>query len=323
MRTTGFLYDKRFLDHDPGEGHPESADRLRAVMAHLADAPWFAGLQQIPTRAADTADLLTTHSQTYIDRARAACAAGAKTLDVPDVGISSKSFDTALLAAGGALALTDAVMDGRIRNGFALLRPPGHHALTGSAMGFCLFNNIAITARYLQKKHGINRIGIVDWDVHHGNGTQNSFYEDPSVLYVSLHQFPFYPGTGAAHETGSGAGKGATLNCPMEEESDDFDYQEAFSEKVLPKLEEFKPEAVLISAGFDAHAKDPLANIRLTADCFGWMTLRLMEIAKKHSQERVISMLEGGYDLQALPHCVEKHLAALSGHQDRSFRALG
>lgn len=321
--TTGLLYDDRYLNHDPGADHPESAGRLRSVMAHLTDLDWFRDLRNLSPRAAEIDWVLTTHSKGYLDRARSACAGGAKILDSPDVGISRESFDTALLAAGGALELADAVIDKKIRNGFALLRPPGHHALQESAMGFCLFNNIAVTARYLQKKHGLDKIAIVDWDVHHGNGTQDTFYEDPSVLYVSLHQYPFYPGTGAAHETGTGRGKGATLNCPMPEESNDFDYQEAFTDKVLPKLEAFRPEAVLISAGFDAHAKDPLGNIRLTADCFSWMTLRLMEIAEKHAGGRILSMLEGGYDLQALPLCVEKHLAALSGRGDKSFKALG
>lgn len=321
--TTGFLYDDQYLQHDPGEGHPESADRLRAVMAHLAEVPWFGELSRVSPRTAEEDWVLTTHAKSYVDRARTACAQGAKILDSPDVGISTQSFDTALLAAGGALALADAVIDGKINNGLALVRPPGHHALQSAAMGFCLFNNVAIAARYLQKKHGLGKIAIVDWDVHHGNGTQDTFYEDPSVLYVSLHQYPFYPGTGAASETGAGRGAGATLNCPMEDESDDFDYQKAFTNKVLPKLSEFKPEAVLISAGFDAHAKDPLGNIRLTADCFGWMTLRLMEIADQHAGGKIISLLEGGYDLDALPICVAKHLAVLSGHYDGSYKLLG
>lgn len=321
--NTGFLYDDRFLKHDPGEGHPESPDRLRAVMAHLTEVPWFHELERLTARTADPDRVLTTHTPEYLDRARAACEDRARTLDVPDVGISPDSYDVAMLAAGGSIALADAVASGSLRNGFGLLRPPGHHALASSAMGFCLFNNIAITARFLRDKHRMDRIAIVDWDVHHGNGTQDAFYEDPSVLYVSLHQYPFYPGTGAASETGAGRGKGATLNCPMPEESTDFDYQVAFTDQVLPKLEEFNPQAVLISAGFDAHAKDPLGNIRLTSDCFGWMTLRLMEIADKHAGGRVVSLLEGGYDLQALPLCVEKHVAALSGHADPSFKALG
>jgi acetoin utilization deacetylase AcuC-like enzyme len=293
------------------------------VTAHLNTVPWFKKLLTVSPTAADPDQLFSTHAHAYVARAQAACADGQRILDTPDVGISAESFDTALLAAGGAIALADAVMKKTISNGFALLRPPGHHALASSAMGFCLFNNIAITARHLQAKHGLNKIAIVDWDVHHGNGTQDSFYEDPSVLYISLHQYPFYPGTGAAHETGSGRGAGTTLNCPMPQESDDFAYQTAFTEKILPKLLEFKPEAVLISAGFDAHAKDPLANIRLTADCFGWMTLRLMEIADKFSGGKIISLLEGGYDLDALPICVERHLAVLSQNDDRSFKALG
>lgn len=321
--ATGFLYDPQFLLHDAGDGHPESGDRLRSVMAHLTDLPWFMSIYPVAARPADAASLLTVHTAEYLERAEAACGARAAFLDTQDVGISAESFRIARLAAGGSLALADEVMAGRIQNGFGLVRPPGHHALPGTAMGFCILNNVALTARHLQKKHGLKRIAIVDWDVHHGNGTQDIFYEDPAVLYVSLHQYPFYPGTGADHETGLGAGKGTTLNCPMEEESNDFDYQETFASKVLPKLEEFRPEAVLISAGFDAHAKDPLGNIRLTADCFGWMTLRLMEVAEKYAGGKIISLLEGGYDLQALPLCVEKHVAALAGRHDRSFQALG
>ena len=205
------------------------------------------------------------------------------------------------------------MISGKIENGFGLLRPPGHHAEKEFAMGFCLFNNIAILARYLQIKHTLEKILILDWDVHHGNGTQHTFEEDPSVLYISLHQYPFYPGSGALWETGAGKGKGATLNCPVRASSDNAVYEEAFRTRILPKIDSFKPDAILISAGFDAHDQDPLADIRLTSDFFGWMSLRMMEVAAKYAGGRLLSLLEGGYNLDVLPECVAKHLEVLTG----------
>lgn len=311
--NTGFLYDPRYLDHDPGSGHPESRERLVATLKYLETLPWFRGLTRVKPRHAEADWIQTVHSPAYIQHAKETCQKGYRFLDSPDVGVSPKSFDIALLATGGALELADQVMAGKVKNGFALLRPPGHHAEKDVAMGFCLFNNIAILARYLQKHHGLEKVLILDWDVHHGNGTQHSFYEDPSVLYISLHQYPFYPGTGAFTETGSGRGRDATLNCPMPASSQDTDYEEAFTAKILPKIKEFKPDMVLISAGFDAHAKDPLANISLTTDFFGWMSQRMMEVAEQYSGGRLISLLEGGYHLEALPRCVAKHLEVLLG----------
>lgn len=181
------------------------------------------------------------------------------------------------------------------------------------ALGFCLFNNIAILARYLQKHHGLGKILILDWDVHHGNGTQHTFEEDPSVLYVSLHQYPYYPGTGASSETGRGRGKGATVNCPMRAGAGDSDYKSAFTETILPAVNAFAPEMVLISAGFDAHAADPLAQINLTTDCYTWMTKRMMEVADQHADGKMIALLEGGYDLKALAQSIAAHLRELSG----------
>lgn len=204
-------------------------------------------------------------------------------------------------------------MEKKVSNGFGLLRPPGHHAEAGHAMGFCLFNNIAVLARYLQKKHGIGRVMILDWDVHHGNGTQHSFEEDPSVLYISLHQWPFYPGTGAADERGKGKGEGFTLNCPLPAASSDRDYQHAFEKAIWPKVNAFKPEFVLISAGFDAHRSDPLGGMNLSEKCFHWMTLEIMAMAEKYASGRVVSLLEGGYNLSMLPICIAEHLKGLIG----------
>jgi len=311
--ATGFAYDPRFLDHYAGIGHPECPERLSAVMAHLEKLPWFRTLQPVVSQRAEKAWLREIHSAGYIRRAQEACDSGAPLLDTPDVGISLQSFDTACLAAGAALQLADRLAAGHIQNGFALLRPPGHHAEKENAMGFCLFNNIAILARYLQKKHSLEKIAILDWDVHHGNGTQHTFEEDPSVFYISTHQFPFYPGTGRATENGIGRGKGATLNCPMPAGAGDWEYEQAFALQILPALENYKPDAVLISAGFDAHLADPLGQINLSTEFYGWMTERVMEIAHKHSGGKILSLLEGGYDLNALPLCVAEHLRTLSG----------
>ncbi len=310
--TTGFLYDAAYLNHDTGAGHPERRERLTASMDFLEKQPWFAALKRISPRTVDLKWVEEIHTRDYVTRAAEACRGGWPYLDVYDVSISSKSYDIAMLAAGGLLELADQVIAGQISNGFGLIRPPGHHAEQNMALGFCLFNNIAILARYLQKQHGLDKILILDWDVHHGNGTQHTFEEDPSVFYISLHQYPFYPGTGAASETGRGRGKGATLNCPMPAESDDQDYLTAFTNYILPKANEFKPEAVLISAGFDAHVEDPLAQIRLSTEFYRWMSERMMEVARQHAQGRLISTLEGGYSLHALPRCIAEHLLVLS-----------
>jgi acetoin utilization deacetylase AcuC-like enzyme len=234
-------------------------------------------------------------------------------LDCRDVAISPASFDAAVCAVAATVTLASAIAGNKVSNGFALVRPPGHHAERTNAMGFCLFNNIAITARYLQRHHGVDKIAIVDWDVHHGNGTQHAFYEDPSVLYVSLHQYPYYPGTGSIAETGSGKGAGATLNCPLPANSSDASYQKAFTELVLPRLNSFRPEFVLISAGFDAHRDDPLADMNLTTECFGWMTARLLEGAARFAGGKVLSLLEGGYDVGRLAECVALHIETLIG----------
>ena len=311
--TTGLLYDPIYLEHDTGFGHPECSDRLAAVMQYLEKQPFFDHIAHVSPRSAESEWIQQVHTPKYIERAATACRKHYSHLDVLDVAISPKSYDIALLAAGGALELGDRVMSGALDNAFGLVRPPGHHAEHEMALGFCLFNSIAILARYLQEKHGLEKVLILDWDVHHGNGTQHTFEEDPSVFYVSLHQYPFYPGTGATFETGLGRGNGATLNCPMRAGSDDADYKQAFTDRILPEVDAFKPEMVLISAGFDAHAADPLAQINLTTGCYGWMTERMMEVADRHADGRLIAMLEGGYDLNALAHCVGTHLSVLSG----------
>lgn len=311
--TTAFLYDDRFLDHNAGPGHPERKERLETAIRYLRRLPWFGELQQVAPRIPERRWIEEVHESKYIDRAVEACRKNIPFLDHPDVGICGSSYDVAYLAAGGALALTDKVVSGEVQNAFSLSRPPGHHAERNMALGFCLFNNVAIVARYLQKQHGLDKILILDWDVHHGNGTQHSFEEDPSVLYVSSHQYPYYPGTGAASETGIGRGEGATLNCPMPAGADDSLYERVFKQRIVPKIDAFKPDAVIISAGFDAHAEDPLAQINLSTEFFGWMSERVMEIADKHAGGRIISMLEGGYNTSHLPLCIEEHLKVLAG----------
>jgi len=311
---TGFLYDPRFLDHDTGYGHPECPERLSVTMSYLEDQPWFDHLRIMQAERADPEWPLLVHSADYLEHVAASCRAGLPFLDTPDVMICRESCDIALLAVGGAVHLADRVIAGEIHNGFALLRPPGHHAEHARALGFCLFNNIAILARYLQRHHGLERILILDWDVHHGNGTQHIFDSDPSVFYISLHQDRFYPGTGHADETGTGPGRGTILNCPMPDGSSDPEYQQVFRERVIPAIDGFRPEIILISAGFDAHRDDPLAGLCLSSECYNWMTQRVMELADHHAGGRVISLLEGGYNLQALPECIGRHLTALSAY---------
>lgn len=309
--TTGFIFDERFLDHDTGLHHPERPERLVAVMEALANQPWRDALLGLAATPADVAVIESIHSLDYIRRAEATCRSGAPFLDTRDVSISDSSCDVAKLAAGTPLVLADAIVAGTIANGFAALRPPGHHAEHDAAMGFCLFNNVAILARYLQHRHGVDKVAIVDWDVHHGNGTQHSFEQDPSVLYVSTHQYPYYPGTGSASETGSGRGRGATLNCPMPGGATDTAYERAFAEQILPRLDAFAPEFIIISAGFDAHRDDPLADVQLSTACFGWMTDRLLEVADHHAGGRLVSVLEGGYHVDRLGECVSLHLERL------------
>ena len=304
--ATGLHYDGRYLLHNPGSGHPECRERLQSSWDYLSRQNWFKSLIPIESRSPDTAWLYQVHTKEYIERVRQACADNYPYLDSMDVGICKDSFDVALLAAGAPLSLADNIVAGTIRNGFGLIRPPGHHAEKDLALGFCLFNNVAILARYLQKHHQLNKVLILDWDVHHGNGTQHMFEEDPSGLYISIHQYPFYPGTGAAGETGVGRGKGATLNCPMPAGGTDRDYAEVFRQKVLPKIAEFRPEFIIVSAGFDAHKDDPLAGMCLSTEFFGWMT-------DQYCQGRIISLLEGGYNLTMLPLCIEQHLLHLSG----------
>lgn len=310
--TTGFVYHPEYLLHDPGAGHPERPARLEAIVSRLQQRSLLDTLHTIDAQSVDHAWLAEVHTEAYLSHLEQAVKNAPVHLD-PDTGLSSDSVRVAKLASGGVLAAIDAVMAGDVENAFVAQRPPGHHALPDRAMGFCLINHVAVAARYVQKKYGLQRILIVDWDVHHGNGTEHMFYPDPSVFYFSTHQSPYYPGTGAATDTGSGDGIGFTLNVPLPAGTGDADLMRVFETKLVPAMEAFQPEFVLISAGFDAHRDDPLAAFELTAEGYSELTRIVMEIAAKSARGRIVSLLEGGYDLDALASSVEAHIRTLSG----------
>jgi acetoin utilization deacetylase AcuC-like enzyme len=311
MNKLGFIYHPLFLNHNTGPGHPETSQRLETLVQHLLVSPLWTAMSHLCPSVPSLEWIHTVHPERYSSMIKVRCRQGEHVLDDGDTRICKDSYDVALLAVGGVLLAIDELMAGRLTRAFCAVRPPGHHAESSRAMGFCLFNNVAIGARYAQRRYGVERIAIVDWDVHHGNGTQQIFYEDDSVLSISLHQYPFYPGTGATGERGTGRGDGFTINCPMGAGSVEKDYIDAFQTHVLPALHRFQPQLLLISAGFDAHADDPLASINLTDDSFGRMTEMLLEISAKYCDGRIVSVLEGGYNLKALARSVESHLKAM------------
>ena len=310
MRTA-LVLDRRYEAHDPGPGHPESPQRIRAIGDALASYRRD-GLVELEPRPASADDLALNHGAEHIERVGATAGVPYFAFDA-DTPTSARSYETARLAAGGYLALLDAIMAGEADNGFALVRPPGHHAEANRAMGFCLFNNVAIGARHLRARHGLGRVLIVDWDVHHGNGTQRSFYDDPTVLYASTHQYPFYPGTGAATEVGSAAGAGRTVNVPFPAGCGDDEFVAAFTDLIVPIAAQFRPEFVLISAGFDAHRRDPLAAMQMTEAGYRALTRAVMQVARDHAGGKVAAILEGGYDLRALGASVTAVLDELEG----------
>lgn len=300
MGKTAYLYNEIYLEHDTGSGHPERSERLLAIDDKLKSNSFYEELLKVEIKKADYKYIKMIHDEHYIDRVKSEIERGVIYLDSMDTVVCSRSFEVALYAVGGCLNMCDTVMGGEVNTGFCSVRPPGHHAESNYAAGFCIFNNIAICAKYLQSEHNINRVAVVDWDVHHGNGSQHSFYSDPSVYYISLHQSPHYPGTGISNETGIGEGEGYTLNIPMKAGSGDKEYLDAFDEVIIGELERFKPEIILISAGFDAHEFDPLSSIRLSSNMYYQFTRLLQGIARKHSEGRIIAILEGGYNLDSL-----------------------
>jgi acetoin utilization deacetylase AcuC-like enzyme len=311
MRTVGFVTDPRCLDHLTGPSHPERPERLGAITSRVAASGLSSDLAVLPAQPASLEWIRELHDADYIERVRHACERGSPIIDSMDTGISERSYDVALLAAGAGLAAADAVVSGKVSSAFAAVRPPGHHALQDTAMGFCLFNNAAILARYFQRRHGCRDVFIIDWDVHHGNGTQAAFYDDPSVFYFSIHQWPFYPGSGSVREKGAGAGAGFTLNAPMPAGCGDDEYVRVFEHQVLPAMDRFHPAAVIISAGFDAHRDDPLAGMKVTESGYAALTRLVHDAVDRLCPGRLVSILEGGYDLDALASSVETHLSVL------------
>jgi acetoin utilization deacetylase AcuC-like enzyme len=329
----GFATSPRFVEHLTGPHHPERPDRIRAIHKAVRDAglvdspipfPEFTldmGIKRqdlvklaelTPTTASEDL-LLLAHTEEHVRRVKHICDIGGGVLDLGDTPVGANSCEIAMMALGSAIVACDAVMTGQVKRAFSAARPPGHHAEPSRAMGFCLFSNIAIAARYIQKRYGVQRVAIVDFDVHHGNGTQAALESDPSVLFVSLHQDPrtCYPGSGFVWEIGVGAGRGFTLNLPFDPGSDDDDYLRAIDQRVVPELDQFRPEVLMFSAGFDAHQDDPLAQVELSDDGFDQITRRLVAVADQHCAGRVVSVLEGGYNLAALGRCVVRHVLAM------------
>ena len=306
--VTGLAFDPVVTQHDPGFGHPEQPARFTAVMDALAALP----LIHLPARAATDEDLRLVHPQSYIDLVRQEVASNRRQLSTGDADISSGSLTAALAAAGCVLSAVDAVFNSAAQNAFCAVRPPGHHANAARGMGFCLFNNVALGARYAQRRFGVGRVLIADWDVHHGNGTQDIFYSDESVLFFSTHQSPWYPGTGAANERGNGKGEGFTLNCPFPAGAGRTEILGALEQVLVPAAKAFQPDLVMISAGFDSRIGDPLGQFTLEDRDFRDLTSLLMTIATENCSGRVVSVLEGGYSLTGLAHGVAAHVGALA-----------
>ncbi|RMF29987.1 MAG: histone deacetylase [Chloroflexi bacterium] len=311
---TGYVYDPRFLEHTLA-GHPENRHRLERILQVLTEQGVLERLVSIPAQPISEDQLQGVHTPAHIARVRQVAEQGGGHLDA-DTYVTPHSYDVALLAAGGLVHLVEAVLAGDVDNGFALIRPPGHHATRSRGMGFCLFNNVALAAHVALKERGLERVLIVDFDVHHGNGTQDIFYQDPTVLYFSTHQYPFYPGTGWIAETGQGAGKGYTVNVPLPPGVGDEGYAAIFEQILWPVAERFRPQLILVSAGYDAHWDDPLAMMRLSLQGYAHLARELVAMATHLCQGRVIFTLEGGYHQQALAYGVLNTLHALLGEQE-------
>jgi len=315
MKKTGFVYDERYLLHLTGDYHPESPDRLRAIYTGLSDSGLLDKMTVIPGEKANQRWIEEVHDIRYIMKFEETCIAGLPEFDHPDNGICRESYDIALLAVGGVLKAIDEVMSGNLDVAFCAVRPPGHHAEVDKPMGFCYFNNIAIGARYLQRQYGIERVGIIDFDVHHGNGTQHIFDKDSSVFYYSVHEHPSfaYPGTGREFEAGVAEGEGFTLNSPVLPGKGDDEYRKKIFEEMIPAFEVFQPEVILLSAGFDAHRADLMSGTNLSTEGYDFITEAIVDLVNRFAKGRVISILEGGYNLQILPVLVGNHIKILAG----------
>ncbi len=311
MPETLYFSPPESLGHRTPHGHPERIDRFGAVEHGLASAGLANRLQRMDVEPADRTSLELCHSGRYIDLVHREIEAGRRMLSTGDTHVGDGTLEAALAAAGAVVDAVDAVVDGPVRQAFCTVRPPGHHARPEHGMGFCVFNNIAIGARHAVRRRGLGRVLIVDWDVHHGNGTQDIFYRDPSALFFSTHQSPWYPGTGSASETGAGAGAGTTINCPMAAGSGRAEVLGALRSRLLPVADDCRPDLVMISAGFDSRLGDPLGGFRLLDADFADLTRMLQEVADRHAEGRLVSVLEGGYSLEGLAAGVNAHVGAL------------
>jgi acetoin utilization deacetylase AcuC-like enzyme len=310
--TTGLVYDPIYLEHDTGD-HVENPRRLVDAMSYLKETGIKQSLISLPARPASLEELEAIHAPEYVSYVKSKAENGGGWLD-PDTVMSPKSYEAALYAAGGVLVAVEAVIKGKVDNDFALVRPPGHHAVRDRAMGFCIFNNVAIAGEFALSKFNLNRVLIADFDVHHGNGTQDAFYADPKVLYFSTHQYPFYPGTGWMDETGTGAGEGTTVNFPMAAGWGDEEYLRAFNEVLVPVARRFQPELILVSAGFDPHWADHLAMMKVTITCFAQMAMILKGLAAELCQGRLVFTLEGGYNLRVVASSIKATFDVLLGN---------
>jgi len=310
----GLVYDPIYLEHDTGD-HVENSQRLVAVMSYLKETGIKEKLTCLPPRPALLEELKMIHAPEYISYVKSKAEKGGGWLD-PDTVMSPRSYEAALYAAGGLLVAVEEVMKGEVDNAFALVRPPGHHAIHDRAMGFCIFNNMAIAAKFALSKFSLKRVLIADFDVHHGNGTQDAFYSDSKVLYFSTHQYPFYPGTGWMDETGTGEGEGTTVNFPMAAGWSDEEYLRAFNEVLVPVARRFQPQLILVSAGFDAHWADHLAMMRVSVKAFAQMVMILKNLAAELCQGRLIFTLEGGYNLRVVSSSIKAIFDVLLGNSE-------
>jgi acetoin utilization deacetylase AcuC-like enzyme len=311
---TGIVYDDIFLKHDY-PGHPENANRLKSIITGLTQQNLLGKTITIESRLAGMEEIAICHSKEYIRYVKEFCGKGGGYLD-PDTYSNHYSYEAAIKAVGGSIDLATSVIKGELKNGFALLRPPGHHALANKSMGFCLFGNIAIAAKIALTQPGINKVAIVDFDVHHGNGTQALIGDDPNILFISSHQYPFYPGTGSINEIGNGEAEGTVINIPFPAGVGDNGFRKAYETIVIPSIEKFKPDLILISAGYDAHWDDPLANLSLSLRGFNWISKRLIETANKICSSKIVFFLEGGYNLEVLKFGVTNSTKTLMGIED-------
>lgn len=311
--STAYVYDPTFLEHNR-PGHVECPERLEETVRVLEEQRLLAELVEVQPTAVSLDDLLEVHQEHYVEQTKQVAESGGGNLD-PDTYLNGRSYEVALLAVGGLLNLVDSILDGQASNGFALVRPPGHHALPSRGMGFCLFNNVAVAAQHALRAKDLSRILIVDFDLHHGNGTQDIFYDTDQVMYFSTHQYPYYPGTGHWSEIGEGKGEGFTANVPLPAGVGDEGYGRIFDEILYPLAERFRPHLILASAGYDAHWADPLGMMQLSATGYGYLTATLKEMANDFCEGRLALTLEGGYDLQALSHSIAATIHALLGEE--------